>query len=117
VKKIIIKSSVLATALFITIGAGERSHAGVFDQLASIADSALATYGREHAVSFRSDLPKRQIDAGIREALVVASDRVIQQLVADADQSTDGATRLSSDMRSCCNTSDRQVDEGCRQTC
>ncbi len=83
-----------------TLGVGERSHAGVFDQLAAMANNALPTYGRERAMSFRPDLPNRQIDAGIREALVVASDRVVQQVVADSGYSTDGNAQLSADLRS-----------------
>ena len=82
-----------------TIGVGERSHAGVFDQLAAVANSALPGYGREQAMSFRPDLPKRQIDAGLREALVVASDRVVQQVLADSGYITDGEARLSADLR------------------
>jgi len=99
VKNIIIKSSVLSAAIVMTIGVGERSHAGVFDQLAAMANGVLPAYGREQAMSFRPDLPKRQIDAGIREALVVASDRVVQQVVADSGYSIDGEVRLSSDLR------------------
>ena len=83
-----------------TIGVGERSYAGVFDQLAAMANNALPTYGREQAMSFRPDLPKRQIDAGIREALVVAADRVVQQVVADSGYSTGGSAQLSADLRS-----------------
>jgi len=99
VKIITIKSSVLAVAVVIMTGVGDRSHAGVFDQIAAMANSALPAYGREHALSFRPDLPKRQIDAGIREALVVASDRVVQQVVADSGYFAEGESQLSSDMR------------------
>lgn len=98
-KIITIKSSVLAAVVVMTIGVGERSHAGVFDQLAALANGVLPAYGREQALSFRPDLPKRQIDAGIREALVVASDRVVQQVVANSGYSADGEARLSADMR------------------
>ena len=82
-KKITIKSSVLTvTFAMMMTGAGERSHAGVFDQLAALANGALPAYGREQVMNFRPDLTSRQIDAGIREALVVASERVVEEVVA-----------------------------------
>lgn len=93
------RASVLATAAFMIIGLGGKSHAGVFEQLAAVANSALPAYGREQALHFRPDLAKQQIESGIKEALFVASDRVVEQVVADSSYSRNGETQLSSDMR------------------
>ncbi len=98
-KRITIKSSVLALALAAISGMGSQASAGVFTQLVSVANSALPAYGREQLLSYRPDLDKEQISNAIREALVVASDRVVETVVAEAGYQGDGEVKLSSDLR------------------
>jgi len=96
VKKIIIKSSVLLVLLCATIVGSSSARAGVFAQLAAVANSALPTYGRAMSHTVHHGLRAEQIEAGIREVIIVAGDRVATAFEATY---TDSEIRLSSDMR------------------
>lgn len=97
VKKIIIKSTVLSAAMITTLLTGANAQAGVFDQLAAVANSALPAYGRVQTHSAIPDLEPEQIEAGIKEIIAVASDRVVASVGAGSFENADGS--LSSDMR------------------
>ena len=99
VKKITIKSSVLAATLISSISVGNVASAGVFDQLAAVANSALPAYGRVQVMNNRPDLNSEQIESGIKEALALASDRVVAKVVAEDGYKINDEIPLSSDMR------------------
>lgn len=95
--KITIKSSVLSVAMITVIGSGANAHAGVFDQIAAVANTALPGYGRVQTMSAQSELEPALIEAGIREAIAVASDRAVVKFETTYLAASEGS--LSSDMR------------------
>lgn len=78
------------------VGSAANAQAGVFEQLAAVANSALPTYGRVLSRSSHSGLETEQIEAGIREAITVAGDRVTAGFETTY---TNKEIVLSSDMR------------------
>ncbi len=91
------KSSVIAFAVAALTSFSSISHAGIFDSLVGVANSALPSYGRDQLLSVRPDLDKAQIVTGIREALELASDRAVAKVVASAEG--ESQIKLSSDLR------------------
>jgi len=78
VKKIIIKSCGQTVVLVSLLGLSGISSAGVFEQLAAVANSALPAYGRVQTMSPRPELKDHQIESAIRQALRLAADRTVQ---------------------------------------
>lgn len=97
VKTITIKSTVLSVAMISTVFVGANVQAGVFDQLAAVANSALPAYGRVQTMSVLPDLDSEQLEAGVKEVITVASDRVVANV--EAGSLIDTEVTLSSDMR------------------
>lgn len=73
----------ISTAVFL-LGA-QHSRAGVFDNLASVANGALASYGREATQMERASLSSDEIDAGLRQALIVGCANIVDRLHSDAE--------------------------------
>lgn len=85
-------------ALTAVTGYGVSASAGVFDQLAAVANSALPAYGRDYMANTRPDLSKEEIATGIKEAIVLGSNRVAEMVTEKGGYlSTD--LRLSSGLR------------------
>ncbi len=70
--KKIIRTSTVAVATLLTTFSLSVS-AGLFDNLADVADGALAAYGQGAEHRDRRDLTATEIDDGLREALVVSA--------------------------------------------
>ena len=97
-KKITIKSSVIALALTATAGFGGNASAGIFDQLASVANSALPAYGRDYMANTRPDLTEQEIATGIKQAMELGSDRVAETVTEEGGY-LGADLRLSSGLR------------------
>ncbi len=74
-----------------------QAQAGVFDQMAAVANSALPAYGRVLSQSSHKNLEPAQIEAAIREAAALASDRVATKSAAGV--LFEEQASLSSDLR------------------
>jgi len=83
VKIIKIKSSVIALTLTAGTGFGMPASAGVFDQLAAVANSALPAYGRDYLMNYRPDLSEELLASGIRELIEIGSARVVASLTKE----------------------------------
>lgn len=81
----------------ITIAVGTNVQAGVFDQLAAVANSALPAYGRVQMHAAVPDLAPEQLEAVLKEIIDVSSDRVVARVAAES--LNDVEIPLSPDMR------------------
>ncbi len=77
-----------ATSLSIT------ANAGLFDNLADVADGALAAYGQNGEHRDRHDLTASEIDNALREALTVGAGYAGQQLSRSADDANSRGLRI-----------------------
>lgn len=85
----------LAGVIALCVFATQSPHAGMLDSLVNAANGALPGYGRESALNNRQALSATEIEEGLREALSVGVDNVLERLSAKNGYANDASVRIS----------------------